>query len=252
MFLLLCSGVDVSVTLQCGVDVSAFANCFTLCLSFQNAEDPEAVFYIPLKPDQLGLSHLSESYAKDEIALIIKLSPPNASQAKTTVLVSPQLDKALGNLSKISIPNWGTDCSPCLMDYVPLVHSALKDKVKSITRMNEVKKEFIFMWLSAYEGAVLEYDTEKYTFISFLFEVKGFSIIVYFSITKAFPIEPPVIKLRSVYHKLDGYPYEVVSKNYEFSSQWSAEEMMEKTKKHLLELIPKFKEMSVKNGELLT
>ena len=45
--------------------------------------------------------------------------------------------------------------------------------------MNEVKKEFIFMWLSAYEGAVLEYDTEKYTFISFLFEVKGFSIIVY-------------------------------------------------------------------------
>jgi hypothetical protein len=60
MFLLLCSGVDVSVTLQCGVDVSAFANCFTLCLSFQNAEDPEAVFYIPLKPDQLGLSHLSE------------------------------------------------------------------------------------------------------------------------------------------------------------------------------------------------
>ena len=50
------------------------------------------------------------------------------------------------------------------------------------------------------------------------------------SITKAFPIEPPVIKLRSVYHKLDGYPYEVVSKNYEFSSQWSAEEMMEKTK----------------------
>jgi hypothetical protein len=78
MFLLLCSGVDVSVTLQrsgcfcysavewmflllcSGVDVSAFANCFTLCLSFQNAEDPEAVFYIPLKPDQLGLSHLSE------------------------------------------------------------------------------------------------------------------------------------------------------------------------------------------------
>ena len=48
---------------------------------------------------------------------------------EVAILDTVFVHRALGNLSKISIPNWGTDCSPCLMDYVPLVHSALKDKV---------------------------------------------------------------------------------------------------------------------------
>ena len=63
-------------------------------------------------------------------------------------------------------------------DY-PSTNSIYVYQVKRLTKTNEIRKDFIIMWLSAYEGAVLEYDAEKYTFISFLFEVKGFSIVVH-------------------------------------------------------------------------
>ena len=39
--------------------------------------------------------------------------------------------RVVGNVSSLTLPVWGSDCNPCLMDYVPLVHKALKDKVHS-------------------------------------------------------------------------------------------------------------------------
>lgn len=49
-------------------------------------------------------------------------------------------------------------------------------------------------------------------------------------LTKGFPVEAPIITVRSVYHKLDSLPCESQMKHYHFNSQWSAEEMVERTK----------------------
>ena len=41
--------------------------------------------------------------------------------------------RVIGVVSSLSLPVWGTDCNPCLMDYVPLVHRGLQDKVQACT-----------------------------------------------------------------------------------------------------------------------
>lgn len=40
--------------------------------------------------------------------------------------------RVIGNVSSLTLPVWGTDCNPCLMDYVPLVHQELQDKVLTV------------------------------------------------------------------------------------------------------------------------
>lgn len=57
--------------------------------------------------------------------------------------------------------------------------SSVRAQVDSIHRAFEARREFVAMWLSAHEKAVLEYDTEGFTFVSFLFEIKGFYALVH-------------------------------------------------------------------------
>lgn len=52
-------------------------------------------------------------------------------------------------------------------------------QVDTVHRAFEARREYIAMWLSAHEKAVLEYDTEGFTFVSFLFEIKGFYALVH-------------------------------------------------------------------------
>ena len=52
-------------------------------------------------------------------------------------------------------------------------------QVDTVHRAFEARREYVATWLSAHETAVLEYDTEGYTFVSFLFEIKGFFAMVH-------------------------------------------------------------------------
>ena len=52
-------------------------------------------------------------------------------------------------------------------------------QVDTVHRAFEARKEYVATWLSAHEAAVLEYDTEGFTFVSFLFEIKGFYSLVH-------------------------------------------------------------------------
>lgn len=63
--------------------------------------------------------------------------------------------------------------SPSL--FYPVLHA----KVDTVHRAFEARKEYVATWLSAHETAVLEYDTKGYTFVSFLFEIKGFFAMVH-------------------------------------------------------------------------
>lgn len=52
-------------------------------------------------------------------------------------------------------------------------------QANTIHRTFDARKEFVATWLSAHETALLEYDTEGFTFVSFLFEIKGFYALVH-------------------------------------------------------------------------
>lgn len=60
-----------------------------------------------------------------------------------------------------------------------LLYPVLHAQVDTVHRAFEARKEYVATWLSAHEAAVLEYDTEGYTFVSFLFEIKGFLAMVH-------------------------------------------------------------------------
>ena len=57
--------------------------------------------------------------------------------------------------------------------------SSARAQVDTIHRAFEARREYVAMWLSAHEKAVLEYDTEGFSFVSFLFETKGFYALVH-------------------------------------------------------------------------
>ena len=65
------------------------------------------------------------------------------------------------------------------MDYVPLVHKLLSDRVDSIIQSFVRRKEYVAALLSVMGRSVLEYDTEGFKKIAFLFEQQGFSFVAH-------------------------------------------------------------------------
>lgn len=63
------------------------------------------------------------------------------------------------------------------MDYVPLVHKLLTEKVDTIVQSYVWRKEYMAALLSIIGRAVLEYDAEGFKKVSFLFEQQGFSFV---------------------------------------------------------------------------
>lgn len=62
----------------------------------------------------------------------------------------------------------------CVCTYV-----FLHVQANTVHRTFDARKEYVATWLSAHETALLEYDTEGFTFVSFLFEIKGFYALVH-------------------------------------------------------------------------
>ena len=65
------------------------------------------------------------------------------------------------------------------MDYVPLVHQLLSERVDTILQSYVKRKEYVAALLSMMGKSVLEYDTEAFKKIAFLFEQQGFSFVVH-------------------------------------------------------------------------
>ena len=63
-------------------------------------------------------TYLSSSISSPSLLSRGSLPPPVCDECRV-----------IGIVSSLSLPVWGTDCNPCLMDYVPLVHRGLQDKV---------------------------------------------------------------------------------------------------------------------------
>lgn len=63
------------------------------------------------------------------------------------------------------------------MDYVPAIHKLLAEKVEAIVQSYISRKECVAAFLSVYGCSVLEYDTEGFKRLAFLFEHQGFTFI---------------------------------------------------------------------------
>ena len=93
-------------------------------------------------------------------------------------LVHPHLPfRMLGDSQFLRLPPWGGECGACLMDYAPAVHKLLEQKVEAIVQSYIRRKEFVAAFLSVFGQAVLEYDTEGFKKLAFLFEQQGFTFI---------------------------------------------------------------------------
>ena len=83
--------------------------------------------------------------------------------------------RILGGTKQLKLPSWGSGM--CLMDYAPLVHQLLEEKVQSLVQSYVQRKEFTAAFLSVFGQAVLEYDTEDFKILAFLFEHAGFTFV---------------------------------------------------------------------------
>ena len=87
--------------------------------------------------------------------------------------------RILGGAGSLRLPPWGGEHGSCLMDYVPLVHRLLSEKVEAIVQSYVMRKEYVAALLSVCGRSVLEYDTEGFKKVAFLFEHQGFSFVAY-------------------------------------------------------------------------
>lgn len=71
------------------------------------------------------------------------------------------------------LPPWGSDHGACLMDYVPVIHKLLSERVDSIIQSYVRRKEYMAALLSILGRSVIEYDTEGFKKVAFLFEQHG-------------------------------------------------------------------------------
>ncbi|XP_065919349.1 BRISC and BRCA1-A complex member 2-like [Dysidea avara] len=216
-----------------------------------NFADEKTIFLIPLN---INFTKLPAYITKDNpgnasVALVVSFFPPDGSRVIPTLAMSPAAEKIL---TQPKIPPWGTECGSCLMDYVPGVGKHLEEMVSNMEKNYTKRQEYIAAMLSYFGRAVLEYDIESYMHINFLFDYKRFSLIVILELSDSFPQKQPVIKLRSIYHRLNGQPCQSVIDSYPYSPRWNTIMMVEKLRDYLIETIPKFMELSLKQGKWIT
>jgi BRCA1-A complex subunit BRE len=219
----------------------------------ENVSEPLARFYIPLPVDFSTIpAYLTKcNPGPDSAALLVTFHPPNASKVTPHLFLSPRVERVLGGTGSLRLPPWGGGHETCLMDYVPLIHQLLTEKVEAIIQSYTRRKEYVAALLSIMGRSVLEYDTEGFKKVAFLFEQQGFSFVAHLELTDDFPKEQPSVVLSSVYHCMDGFPCQSIVSDYPYSPRWSTEEMAERFRNYLIQTAPKFKDLSKEKGEFL-
>ena len=85
--------------------------------------------------------------------------------------------RVVGGVGSLRLPPWGGGHGACLMDYVPLVHKLLNERVDYIIQSYVRRKEYVAALLSMMGRSVVEYDTEGFKKVAFLFEQQGFAFV---------------------------------------------------------------------------
>lgn len=224
------------------------------CLpSSDKSLEPMVRFYIPLAVDFSAIpAYLTkDNPGPDTAALLVTFYPPNASRVLPSLFLSPRVERMLGGTRSLRLPPWGGGNGSHLMDYVPAIHKLLAEKVEAIVQSYISRKECVAAFLSVYGCSVLEYDTEGFKRLAFLFEHQGFTFITILELSDEFPQEQPILTLLSIYHRLQGKPCQSVVNDYPYSPRWDSNQMAERLRSYLIQVAPQFRELSKNQGECL-
>lgn len=134
------------------------------------------------------------------------------------------------------------------MDYVPDVLQFLRNTVDQIVTGFERRKQFFDAMLQLHERSVLEYDTDTFIKISFLFERQNFHFIVHIKVPQFFPQDKPLLLFQSVYHCSNGKVITSNCREYPYSPRWSGKELAERTTNFILEHSAVFQRNSTRSG----
>lgn len=195
-------------------------------------------------------AYLTKNKPGDDVAvLLVTFQSPECSKVVPQLYLSPRIEDVLGDSSVMRIPSYLA--GGCLLDYVPSVCDMLKNKVEQVVHVYEKRRDYVQTFLSVFGRSVVEYDSEAFTHINFLFEWHDFFFNLAIDLSTQFPSHAPTLIFQSVYHEEDGgRPYTKVVKDYPYSPRWSASEMMDRLRTYLLEYIPAFQRGSVTEGSL--
>ncbi|CAN7937851.1 unnamed protein product [Ixodes hexagonus] len=141
---------------------------------------------------------------------------------------SGRIETGLGGTMSLKIPAFSKD--GCLMDYVPLVKQLLENKVEQVSTSFAKRKEYISAFLSLFGRSLIEFDSEGFASISFLFEHDDFFFILNISIPRSFPHDKPSLTFQSVYHASGGWPYSITCTDYPYSPRWDPNEMADRAR----------------------
>lgn len=234
-----------------------YPEVYVLCrMTEAHDTEPEVRFYIPLQVDFATVpSYLTKNNpGPNSASLLIIFRPPDASRVIPELYLSPRVERALGGSKTLRIPAWGGENGSCLIDYVPAVHKMLENKVESITQSYVQRKEYVAAMLSIFGASVLEYNTENFKSIAFLFEYQGFSFITQVKMTDQYPSAPPTVTMCSIYHRMrttPATPCQSEIQNYPYSPRWTVDEKLERLRAFLVQMIPQFMEWTKAKGECL-
>ncbi|KAK2150929.1 hypothetical protein LSH36_382g03000 [Paralvinella palmiformis] len=195
-------------------------------------------------------AYLTKDKPGDDVAvLLVTFQSPECSKVTPQLYLSPRIEDVLGDSSVMRIPPYLN--GGCLIDYLPSVCDLLKNKVDQVAYVYEKRRDYVHTFLTVFGRSVVEYDTEAFTHINFLFEWHDFFFNLGIDLSSQFPSHPPTLTFQSVYHEEGGgRPYTKIIKDYPYSPRWSANEMAERLRTYLLEYIPAFQRGSVTEGSL--
>ncbi|XP_074644163.1 BRISC and BRCA1-A complex member 2-like [Tubulanus polymorphus] len=190
---------------------------------------------------------IRENPGENTAVLLITYQTPDSYKPSSQLFLSPRLQNILGSANSMKIPI--IQSRTHLIEYISQLITLLKNKVNQVISYHEKRVEYVSAFLAHYERSVIEYDAEKYTSISFLFEWNDFFFIIHIEIALNFPLVKPTLTFQSVYHESNQQkPFSVTIEHYPYSPRWSGIEMAERLRSYILEYIAEFQKTSITGG----
>lgn len=226
-----------------------------LAAPLAQGKDGPVVFLAKLRVsgDVAAQASLVRDGTVGDLSALLKLTYKSASSASARTTAQLTLSSAMQRLlnDTVRLPAFGS--ATRLDEYATAVGDLLDEKVKGVCGEFSRKVEFVLNLVDAFEGAVVEYDSENYSKVTMLMDYLDFHFLAFVDVPESFPAEPPSISFRSIYHT-DGEAGEPFMKHLRrcpWSPRWVVTEMVTRLRAFLQESVGTFQRLSVTQGSSL-
>lgn len=203
----------------------------------------EARFLIRLSINVPKLEDETHTRENDTTMLCITFYGPTWNRINPQIFLSKYLEHVINK--SYQLPHYPPD--KLLSDYVVEVKKKLEEKVRLLVESEHQRKLFLARVLAVQHQSLVEYDSDKYSSMSFLIDKQDFTFLVNISLPPNFPSKRPTVTLTSVYHTTNArQPYKENLENFKYSSDWMLMEMIQEIFNSIDAHIDKFKQKSIR------